>query len=123
DRKKERAWHAGGVTPQSSGSTGAAPSKSKRAGGGATAGQSPALKPGAETKKPAGVTGQSSTTGAATNGLATPTPTPKPKATPAKKTNSSAPSGTGEKKPAQPETEPAATPTATPSTTQEKPPR
>jgi rod shape-determining protein MreC len=124
EQKKESASASGGVKPPASGSNGAAPSTGKPAGAGATAGQSPAVSSGAEARKPAGVTGQSSTTGAGTNGSATPTPTPKANATPAKKTNSSAPAdGTQAKKPKQPGSQPAATPTATPSTNQEKPPR
>jgi rod shape-determining protein MreC len=124
-QKKESAAATGGVKPPTPGSTGVAPSTSKPAGGGATTGQASAPKTGTDTKKPVGVTGQSSTTGAAaTDGSATPTPTPKPKATPAKNIKSSVPAdGTQEKTPKQAGTGPAAMPTATPATTQEKPPR
>lgn len=122
EQKKESAAVTTSVKAPSASSTGAAPSTSKASGSGATAVQLSAPK--SEAKKPAGATGQGLTNGAAANGSATPTPTPKPKATPAKKTNSSAPAnGMQAKTPKQTGTEPAATPTATPATTQEKPPR
>jgi rod shape-determining protein MreC len=112
--KKESASVAAGAKPATGtteGASGKNPAVTGKPAGPTTNGQPATPKLGTETKKPAGGTGQTSTTGAG----ASPTPTPKPKATPAQKTKAATPPNASAGKPE------AAAPAATP--TPERPPR
>ncbi|HLY92701.1 MAG TPA: rod shape-determining protein MreC [Candidatus Angelobacter sp.] len=121
EQKKVTAAGAGvkPATGATEGAVGKIPATTTKPAAGATAppAQPSPTKAAKQAAKPAGSTGQSSTTGTAAAASPTPTPTPKPKAAAPKKTKSSTP--TDASQPNATGTEPAATPTPSP----EKPPR